>query len=124
MKKFIILGSSLLLCNCASIASGTTQTLNINTNPAGADCAFTRDGKLIGRVNPTPGAIKVDRTKYDIIVECSKSGYQTATYTNKSGGEGTVAGNILLGGGIGWAIDSATGADNEYEEIMNINLTR
>jgi len=30
--------------------------------------------------------------------------------------------NIILGGGIGWAIDSASGADNKYESPITITL--
>ena len=29
---------------------------------------------------------------------------------------------IILGGGIGWAIDSARGADNKYDSPINITL--
>jgi hypothetical protein len=66
----------------------------------------------------------VQKTKHDIFVECSKKGYQTAKFINESGVEGATFGNIVLGGGIGWAIDSAAGADNKYTEIMNITLTK
>ncbi|MFN4088863.1 MAG: hypothetical protein ACK4QW_07435 [Alphaproteobacteria bacterium] len=31
-------------------------------------------------------------------------------------------GNIILGGGIGWAIDSASGADNKYTSPVNMTL--
>jgi len=31
-------------------------------------------------------------------------------------------GNIVLGGGIGWAIDSASGADNKYDGVVNVTL--
>ncbi|MGE0424964.1 MAG: SHOCT domain-containing protein, partial [Reyranellaceae bacterium] len=30
---------------------------------------------------------------------------------------------IILGGGIGWAIDSASGADNKYQEVTTVTLT-
>ena len=107
---------------CSSIISGTSETLTINTNPPGADCKLTRNDLAIGRVSPTPGGIVVQKTKYNITVACDKVGYQQATYINKSGIEGATFGNIVLGGGIGWAIDSASGADNKYEEVMNITL--
>ena len=32
------------------------------------------------------------------------------------------ADNIILGGGIGWAIDSASGADNKYTSPVNLTL--
>lgn len=124
MPKLLILSSLLLLSGCASIVSGTTQTLTINTTPAGANCELEREGIVIGRVAPTPGSVLVQKTKHNIAVTCSKSGYQTAKFINKSGSEGATWGNIVLGGGIGWAVDSAAGADNHYDDIMNITLTK
>lgn len=123
MKKLAIhIVIAACLAGCSSIVSGTSQTLTINTNPPGADCKLTRNDIVIGRVNPTPGGIVVQKTKHNITVACVKDGYQEATYVNKSGIEGATFGNIVLGGGIGWAIDSASGADNKYDEVMNLTL--
>jgi len=76
----------------------------------------------IGTVSPTPGGILIEKTKYDIIIKCNKDGYQEATYFNKSGSAAATFGNIVLGGGIGWAIDSASGSDNKYDSPVNITL--
>lgn len=113
---------TLLLGGCASIIDGSSQEIAVNSNPAAADCALVREGAVIGRVNPTPGATVVKKTKHDIAVKCSKAGYQDATYLDHSGIEGSTWGNIVLGGGIGWAIDSASGSDNAYESPVNITL--
>jgi hypothetical protein len=51
-----------------------------------------------------------------------KDGYQQTTYLNHSGVAGATFGNIVLGGGVGWAIDSASGADNKYESPVNMTL--
>jgi hypothetical protein len=112
----------LLLAGCASIVEGSDQTITVSTNPPEADCAPVREGNVIGRVNPTPGSVVIEKTKHDITITCTKSGYQEATYFNKSDIEGATFGNIVLGGGIGWAIDSASGADNKYESPVNITL--
>ena len=125
MKKYVVmLASVLLLPACSSIVEGTSQELVINTTPEGANCALEREGQVIGRVNPTPGGITIKKSKHDITVTCTKSGYETATYHNKSDVAGATVGNILLGGGIGWAIDSANGADNKYTTPMNITLNK
>lgn len=122
MRTIIAITALIMISGCSSIISGTDQTLTINTNPAGAKCVLNRNGQVIGQVESTPGGIVVERTKHDINVVCSKAGYQDATYYNKSGVEGATFGNIILGGGVGWAIDSASGADNHYTDIMNITL--
>jgi hypothetical protein len=94
----------------------------VNTNPPGADCALLRQDVPIARINPTPGAATIEKTKYDITVSCEKEGFEKATYLNHSGAAGATFGNIILGGGIGWAIDSASGADNKYDSPVNVTL--
>ena len=107
---------------CSTIIEGRSQQLFVNTNPNGADCGLYREGIRIGSISNTPGAALVEKTKYDIWVVCVKAGFQQVTYFNHSGAAGATFGNIVLGGGIGWAIDSATGSDNKYDTPMNITL--
>jgi hypothetical protein len=103
------------LAGCSSIASGTSQEIAVSTTPPGADCTLNRQGLSIGRISATPGAVTVQKTKYDITIVCNKDGFQQATLLDHSGVDGATFGNIILGGGIGWAIDSASGADNLYK---------
>ncbi len=66
--------------------------------------------------------VKVDKTKHNMLLTCTLSGYQDASANLESGyGAGTF-GNIILGGGIGWAIDSASGADNKYPSSANVQF--
>lgn len=124
MKNLILMLALIPLAACASIVSGTDQNIAVSTTPAGANCAFEREGRVIGRVNPTPGGLLVQKTKHDITIKCTKAGYTEATFINESGSEGATLGNIILGGGIGWAVDSARGADNKYQENVHINLSK
>ncbi|MEP0709518.1 MAG: hypothetical protein ABJL17_16450 [Parvibaculum sp.] len=110
------------LSACSSIIEGTSQEITVNTNPDGADCSLVREGVSIARINPTPGAATIKKTKYDISIECTKAGYSKATFLNHSDVAGATVGNVILGGGVGWAIDSASGADNKYETPVNITL--
>ena len=95
----------------------------VNTNPPGADCGLYRQGVRIATVQNAPGSALIEKTKHDIWVVCVKSGYQQATYFNHSGAAGATVGNIILGGGIGWIIDSASGADNKYDSPVNLTLS-
>ena len=113
-----------LISACSSIIEGTSQEITVNTNPPGADCSLNRQGISIAHVNPTPGAATIKKTKYDITIVCNKKGYEEATYLNHSGSAGATFGNIVLGGGIGWAVDSAAGADNKYDSPVNISLSK
>ena len=120
--RLIVLICLSSLSACSSIIEGTSQEIMINTNPSGANCSLERQGLSIARIDPTPGAATIKKTKYDIVVKCNKDGYQEATYLNHSGSAGATFGNIVLGGGIGWAVDSAAGADNKYDSPVNITL--
>ena len=113
-----------LLSGCSSIIEGTSQEIFVNTNPPGANCNFLRENASIGRVNPTPGTLTVKKTKHDINITCNLKGYQEAAFFNKSDVAGATVGNLILGGGIGWAIDSASGADNKYTSPVNITMVK
>jgi hypothetical protein len=107
---------------CSSVIEGRNQTIMINTNPAGAECGLYRQNLRIATVQNTPSSALIEKSKHDIWVVCVKQGYQQATYFNKSGVAGATVGNFILGGGIGWAIDSASGADNKYDSPVNISM--
>lgn len=110
------------VAGCSSVIEGTSQEILVNTNPPGANCQFLREGNVIASVPATPGGVTIKKTKHDITLKCNKQGYQEATYLNHSGAAGATFGNIVLGGGIGWAIDSASGADNKYDGVVNMTL--
>lgn len=118
----LLFSTAIVVSGCASIIEGTTQEVKINTTPAGARCDVLKEGVVIGQVASTPGGVLLKRTKHDLIVKCTKEDCEPSEYFLKSGTSGGTFGNILLGGGIGWAVDSAAGADNEYPEFANISL--
>jgi hypothetical protein len=126
MRGLLIASALLASCvsGCSTIVEGKSQLLSINTSPPGATCVLTRHGETLGSVTPTPGNINIEKTKYDITVTCDMEGYEQTTLINKSGAAGATFGNIVLGGGIGWAIDSATGSDNKYDTPVTLSLNK
>lgn len=110
------------LSGCGTITQGTSQDITITSVPPGGACDLTRKGEHVATLKATPGTVKVDKTKNDILLTCKLAGYQEASVNLESGyGAGTF-GNIILGGGIGWAIDSATGADNKYPSSAQVQF--
>jgi hypothetical protein len=119
---FVAIGGAFLLAACSSIVEGTSQQIVVDTEPPGASCNFIRQGVPIARISPTPGAATIEKTKHDITIECELADFRKSTYLNKSEVAGATLGNILIGGGIGWAIDSASGADNKYTSPVVLAL--
>src|SRR5215469_16450448 len=86
-----------MFTGCATIMEGTGQSVAISTTPPGAACSVIREGQTLGQVTSTPGSVRVDKSKNDLTVTCSKQGYPTASVTQTPKFVGTTFGNILLG---------------------------
>ena len=121
MTKTLAIGltlATLMLPGCASIVSGSTDEIEVATNPPGADCILYRDGANIGRINPTPGRLAVARSYSDVTVNCTKPEFEDAAGTAGSGFNGWVIGNLLLGGLVGIIIDTATANATGYDDVI------
>jgi uncharacterized protein YceK len=115
------------LSACATIIEGTSQEILVSSNPAGASCVLEREGQPIATLASTPSTALIKKSKHDITIKCKKDGFEEATYINNSGlASGSVAGNVaadlILTAGLSSIIDSASGADNQYESPVNITL--
>ena len=89
--------AALMAPGCASIFDGTTQQISISTTPSDARCKLMRLGASIGEISSTPGVVTIRKTKHDITIVCSKSGYIDATYMNHAGAADTSLSDILVG---------------------------
>ncbi len=105
----------MLLGACATITRGTTDTLVIESEPPGAEVELSN-----GMRCRTPCALEVDRDR-SLVVRIRKPGYEPveATVTPKVSGAGSagMAGNVVLGGIIGAAVDAGSGA--MYDLVPN-----
>jgi hypothetical protein len=105
-------GLAITLAGCATITRGTTNQVQIQSDPPGA-LARTSTGFSC----TTPCTMTVSR-KDEFSVVFSKPGYRDETVDVKTqvagAGAAGFAGNILLGGIIGMGADAATGATLEH----------
>jgi hypothetical protein len=126
IRAFLAAASLLPCMGCVSVFEGTSQDIHVATSPSGANCVFERQGQNIGTIVNTPGVLTVRKNKYDITIKCDKPGYEQAAYNNHSGVSGAIAANIavdiLLTAGIASIVDSANGADNKYDSVVNLTL--
>lgn len=114
----LLLGSTA----CASITTGTSQSVSVLTEPAGAMCVVSRNGETLGIINPTPGSLTVSKSSSALTVRCERAGYQVGLSTVPAGMQAMTAGNLLLGGVIGLGIDAASGAMNQYPSNVSLAL--
>ncbi len=120
-----VLAGAAGLTGCASIVSGTSQVVSVETlhpsgNVAGASCKLEND-KGVYYVT-TPGTVTVHRAYGDMNVKCEKPGYDAGLATFKSSTKGMMAGNILFGGVIGAGVDASTGAAYDYPVLLQVML--
>ncbi len=111
-----------LLTGCATITTGTTQPINIDSEPQAADCTLSREGVALGTVT-TPAPITIKRHASTIHVVCKKAGYEDARMVMNSRYETASSGNFLLGGVIGVMVDASSGASSRYESSVLVRLT-
>jgi hypothetical protein len=107
---------------CATVVTHGFQTIAVQTDPAGADCTFSRDGLPLARVNPTPGEALVGKSSGALSLLCRKEGYVDAAAPMESGFQAMTLGNVLIGGIIGLVIDASTGAMTTYPDTVTITL--
>ena len=110
------------LNGCATLTTGSSQAITVNTNPTGAICTLAREGATIAIVNPTPGTVNISKDKDTISVICKKDGFQDGTETLSSEFQGMTFGNILFGGLTGVLIDAASGAMRKYQPMLAMTL--
>jgi PEGA domain-containing protein len=120
MKRILaclaVLCVPLLGVGCASIFTGSSQAIAVDSEPRGAQIQM--DGIALGT---TPAQITVKRgTSHALVI--SKDGYESATAILGTKFNGWFLANLLFGGLIGMAIDLATGAyvwvDPEYAKVI------
>lgn len=111
MQRFVIglfLLTAILASGCASVARGTSDTLIVNSDPTGALVELSN-----GLMGKTPATFKLPR-KSALVVKISKEGYEPVdvNVTPQIAGAGSagMVGNVFLGGIVGAAVDTGTGA--------------
>jgi len=104
--------SVVALGGCATVTRGTTDQVQIQSNPPGADARTS-----MGHTSVTPCTLQFGR-KDEFTVTIAKAGYHIAQVPVKSqvGGAGAAgfAGNVIVGGVVGMGVDAATGATLEH----------
>jgi len=109
---------------CATISTGTDQAVRVITEKdvVGASCTFLDSEGNRSYIPRTPGTTYMPRGNAPLTVTCKKPGYKPATFVVEEGMAGATMGNVILGGGIGFIFDAASGAAQRYPDEVVVWL--
>lgn len=121
MVKFSLMFAPLVLAGCATIVDGTTESLSVNSVPAGAKCTLTNtEGTWYVTA---PGSVTVHKTKNDLKIHCDGDGGAVADMTVPAKFGGTTFANVLAGGVVGLGVDAMSGANYSYNNPITVVMT-
>lgn len=109
VRAFFLVGLTTMLTGCATILSGTTQNLTVNSNVSGADVYLNQT--LLGK---TPFTASIKRGQSGLL-RITAPGYQPYQISLDKKVAGMFWVNILSGGPYGSSTDYSTGAMYAYE---------
>lgn len=121
IRAFAAIAIVTSVSGCATIVSGTSQTVTVNSEPTGAACSVERDGVMVSQF-VTPGAVTVSKSSDALAITCRKPGYAPVIGTDPSSLDGVILGNVLFGGLTGMGIDLLTHADQTYHQNVIVRM--
>ena len=116
----LIIAAVSLFSGCASIMSGTTQSIEIDSDPKGATVTvgeeMVRNGKKTMAASHIAGVtpLTVAISRKDGMIELTKEGYKTQQVDLKRGLNPWFFGDVILTSLLSSFIDTSTGALHEY----------
>ena len=124
MLRWVLLASVAALASCATVTRGTTTAFVVETIPSGAHVALSTGQEC----NATPCTFARISREAEFSVTVSKPGFETTTHAvthrTAGGGGAGMAGNVILGGLIGAAIDANSGATQDLvPNPLTVHLT-
>jgi hypothetical protein len=129
MKAVAALGvffAGALLGGCASITGTSNQPVSVRSScgmnqVSGAACKLSND-KGEWYVTRTPGSVTIRKAYADLAIECEKPGLGKGARVYTSTANASMYGNILVGGLIGFAMDSGSGSGFDYPQAMSVDI--
>jgi PEGA domain len=116
MRVLGVLAACAMLCGCASVSRGTTETISVASTPSGAEAVIS--GLDAPMTCMTPCAVVAKRNA-DISITVQKPGFEPQvvqlTKDIPAAGAAGFAGNLLLGGVVGMGVDAVTGAATDHK---------
>ena len=127
MKKAAVLLSSLVLAGCATIFSGTSQTINVKVVDSSnqqlltnVSCAVSDGNGTTHSITTNPAAITVSKGNGALRVDCTKAGYKQLNMAVGDSFNALTVVNVLFW--PGFIVDAVSGAYKKYPSHYQINM--
>lgn len=126
VKGAIAAAAALALSGCATVMNDTTQPMKLETRRAdgtlvtGARCQLTNDYGTT--VATSGGTVPVRRSSKDLDIVCTDPANPNAVGRAISRANAGLAGNIIIGGGIGALIDHTKGTAYTYPTWVQLTF--
>lgn len=129
MKRFLFTVTvSALMSGCASFTGNTTQPIVIATTCGdkpvqGASCrVINANGSWT--VPSTPGSVMIRKASSDLAIDCKLDKAQAMPLLSESVAGPGVWGNLLLGGIIGFGVDTGRDAAWRYDTEFTVDMCK
>ncbi len=121
LNAFVVIILSFVAAGCATIVTGTSQSVTVDVlNAPGAKCkGIDKKGRVYFWYN-TPAFATVHKGDGPITLTCEKSGFKKTVHSFDETLVGATLANIILGGGIGILIDAVSGAAQQYASYIQL----
>lgn len=115
--------AALILSACAAVSQRGGQRIAISTNPSAASCRVDKAGAHLADIAATPAYIVIGGSAADLLVTCSKPGYQTVVFVQQPHLLRPRTGNVVVSRTIGAIIDGVSGGIYEYPGEIALDLS-
>ena len=101
------------MAGCSTIADDDRQVMTVKTLPSGAQRKFqNKKGEFV--VSSSPETLKIETACVEVTIICKQDVYKDTSSSVQNSDRGIVWGNVILDGGIGYTVDSSSGAACHY----------
>jgi len=121
-RTIILAQVSIATSGCATITTGPTQNITVQTSPVGANCTLDRAGEILGVVTVSPATLNISKSGKAIEVLCRLDSYAETMQAVEPDFQAMTLGNVLIGGVIGIAVDAVSGAVGKYPEQVSVTM--
>ncbi len=129
LSLVLTLALSIALSGCATLFSGSTQTINVKIVESGSDNALEGVSCIVAHPNGNtwtlpgnPGILTVDRGNGAIQISCKKAGYRQLNMAVGDGFNAVTVVNILFW--PGFIVDALSGSYKKYPSHYLITMQK